>query len=103
MHVMAVIADTTTPQAGSASPEGIHKAFEGATLVDAPDEGGALVKVVEPGSAAAQVGLRNNDVIIGANRSKVSSVQQLKERAKASAVLVLEVRRNKAIVLIPLR
>ena len=63
----------------------------------------ALVKAVEPGSAAAQVGLRNNDVIIGANRSKVSSVQQLKERAKASAVLVLEVRRNKAIVLIPLR
>jgi Do/DeqQ family serine protease len=103
LHVTAVIADTTTPQAGSATPEGIHKAFEGATLVDAPDSGGALVKAVEPGSAAAQVGLRNNDVIIGANRSKVNSVQQLRDRAKNSAVLVLEVRRNKAIVLIPLR
>ncbi len=103
LHLTAVIADTSTPQAGSATPEGIHKAFEGATLVDAPDSGGALVKAVDPGSAAAQVGLRNNDVIIGANRSKVSSVQQLRERAKNSAVLVLEVRRNKAIVLIPLR
>src|SRR5215475_15366158 len=103
LHVTAIIADTTTPQAGSATPDGIHKAFEGATLVDAPEGGGALVKAVEPGSAAAQVGLRNNDVIIGANRSKVSTVQQLKERAKNSSVLVLEVRRNKAIVLIPLR
>jgi serine protease Do/serine protease DegQ len=103
LHVTAVIADTSAPQAGTAVPEGIHKAFEGATLVDAPDAGGALVKGVEPGSAAAQVGLRNNDVIIGANRGKVSNVQQLKERAKTSAVLVLEVRRNNAIVLIPLR
>jgi serine protease Do/serine protease DegQ len=103
LHVTAVIADTSTPQAGTATPEGIHKAFEGATLVDAPDAGGALVKGVEPGSAAAQVGLRNNDVIIGANRGKVSTVQQLKERAKTSSVLVLEVRRNNAIVLIPLR
>src|SRR3981081_1528951 len=103
LRVTAIIADTSTAQASAATPEGIHKAFEGATLVDAPDAGGALVKGVEPGSAAAQVGLRNNDVIIGANRGKVSTVQQLKERAKTSAVLVLEVRRANAIVLIPLR
>jgi Do/DeqQ family serine protease len=103
LHVTAVISDTTTAQAGTPATEGIFKAFDGATLVDAPDGGGALVKGVEPGSAAAQVGLRNNDVIIGANRSKVSSVQQLKERAKNASVLVLEVRRSKAIVLIPLR
>jgi serine protease Do/serine protease DegQ len=103
LHVTAVIADTSTPQANTATPEGIHKAFEGATLVDAPDGGGALVKGVEPGSAAAQVGLRNNDVIIGANRGKVTTVQQLKDRAKNAAVLVLEVRRANAIVLIPLR
>src|SRR5882724_11309481 len=103
LHVTAVISDTSTPTAGTAVPDGIHKAFEGATLVDAPDAGGALVKSVEPGSAAAQVGLRNNDVIIGANRGKVSTVQQLKDRAKSAAVLVLEVRRANAIVLIPLR
>jgi serine protease DegQ len=101
--VTAIISDTSTPTAGSATPEGIHKAFEGATLVDAPESGGALVKSVEPGSPAAQVGLRNNDVIIGANRGKVGTVQQLKERARNSSVLVLEVRRSNAIVLIPLR
>ena len=102
IKVTAVIADnSSTTQAGSA--ESIHKAFEGATLTDAPDGGGALVKSVEPGSAAAQSGLRNNDVIVGANRGKVANLQQLKERAKNNAVLVLEVRRGNSILLIPLR
>ena len=102
IKVTAVIADnSSTTQAGSA--ESIHKAFEGATLTDAPDGGGALVKSVEPGSAAAQSGLRNNDVIVGANRGKVANLQQLKDRAKNNAVLVLEVRRGNSILLIPLR
>ena len=102
MKVTAIIADTSaTAQAGPA--ETIHKAFEGATLTDAPDGGGALVKNVEAGSAAAQSGLRNNDVIVGANRGKVANLQQLKERAKNNTVLVLEVRRGNSILLIPLR
>jgi Do/DeqQ family serine protease len=102
MKVTAIIADTSaTAQTGPA--ETIHKAFEGATLTDAPDGGGALVKNVEAGSAAAQSGLRNNDVIVGANRGKVANLQQLKDRAKNNAVLVLEVRRGNSILLIPLR
>jgi Do/DeqQ family serine protease len=102
LKVTAVIADTNaTTQATPA--ESIHKAFEGATLADAPDGGGALVKSVEPGSAAAQSGLRNNDVIVGANRGRVTNLQQLKERAKGNAMLVLEVRRGNGILIIPLR
>jgi S1-C subfamily serine protease len=101
VRVTAIIADTSTPQAAG-TPEPIHPAFEGATLVDAPDSGGALVRSVEPGSAAAQVGLRNNDVIVGANRGRVSSIQQLRDRAKGTGVLVLEVRRGNSVVLIPL-
>jgi S1-C subfamily serine protease len=102
IKVTAIIADTSaTAQVGPA--ESIHKAFEGATLADAPDGGGALVKNVEPGSAAAQSGLRNNDVIVGANRGKVANLQQLKDRAKNNNVLVLEVRRGNSILLIPLR
>jgi Do/DeqQ family serine protease len=103
LKVTAIIADTTatTTQAGPA--ESIHKAFEGATLADAPDGGGALVKSVEPGSAAAQSGLRNNDVIVGANRGRVTTLQQLRERAKGNSVLVLEVRRGNGILIIPLR
>ena len=102
LKVTAIIADTTaTTQVTPA--ESIHKAFEGATLADAPDGGGALVKSVEPGSAAAQSGLRNNDVIVGANRGRVTNLQQLKERAKGNSVLVLEVRRGNGILIIPLR
>ena len=102
LRVTAVIAETTTAQAGAAA-ESIYKSLEGATLADAPDAGGALVRSVEPGSAAAQSGLRNNDVIVGANRGRVTSLQQLRERAKRASVLVLEVRRGNTILLIPLR
>jgi len=101
LRVTAVIADTTTELAGT--PASIHKSFEGAVLGDAPDAGGALVRSVEPGSAAAQAGLRADDVIVGANRSRVGSVHELRERAKGAAVLVLEVRRGATVLLVPLR
>ncbi len=101
MRVTAVIADTGTELAGG--PASIHKAFEGATLVDAPDASGALVRSIEPGSAAAQAGLRADDVIVGANRGRVGNLRELRERAKGTAVLVLEVRRGNTVLLIPLR
>ena len=101
LRVTAVIAETAVSAPGPA--ESIFHAFEGAQLADAPDDGGALVRSVEPGSAAAQSGLRSNDVIVGANRGKVTSLQQLRERAKGASVLVLEVRRGNTIILIPIR
>ena len=101
LRVTAVISDTTASTPGPA--ESIHPAFEGATLADAPDEGGALVKNVEAGSAAAQSGLRTNDIIVGANKGKVMNVQQLRDRAKNQPALVLEVRRGNTIILIALR
>jgi Do/DeqQ family serine protease len=101
IRVTAVIADATAELTGG--PVSIHKSFEGSELTDAPDAGGALVKSVEPGSAAAQAGLRADDVIVGANRGRVSSLRELHERAKGTAVLVLEVRRGNTVILIPLR
>ena len=101
LKVTAVIADTTTELSGG--PSVIHKSFEGAVLADAPDAGGALVRSVEPGSAAALAGLHADDVIVGANRGKVASLRELRERAKGAAVLVLEVRRGNSVLLIPLR
>src|SRR6266699_2839610 len=101
MRVTAVIADTGAELAGG--PASIHKAFEGAALVDAPDASGALVRSIEPGSAAAQAGLRADDVIVGANRGRVGNLRELRERAKGTAVLVLEVRRGNTVLLIPLR
>jgi len=101
LRVTATISDTSASTLGPA--ESIHPAFEGATLADAPDEGGALVKNVEPGSQAAQSGLRTNDIIVGANKGKVMNLQQLRERAKNQPALVLEVRRGNTIILIALR
>src|SRR5580765_961828 len=101
LRVTAVIADTTTELTGG--PAIIHKSFEGSVLADAPDAGGALVRSVEPGSAAAQAGLRAEDVIVGANRGRVSSVRDLRARARGAAVLVLEVRRGATVLLVPLR
>jgi serine protease Do/serine protease DegQ len=101
LRVTAVIADTTPELTGG--PASIHKSFEGAALADAPDAGGAVVRSVEPGSAAAQAGLRAEDVIVGANRGRVSSVRDLRDRAKGTAVLVLEVRRGATVLLVPLR
>jgi Do/DeqQ family serine protease len=101
LRVTAVIAETTPELSGG--PAGIHKSFEGAVLGDAPDAGGALVRSVEPGSAAAQAGLRADDVIVGANRGHVSNVRDLRERARGAAVLVLEVRRGATVLLVPLR
>jgi Do/DeqQ family serine protease len=99
--VTAVIADTASETTGG--PGSIHKAFEGAALEDAADAGGVRVRSVETGSAAAQAGLRADDVIVGANRGHVGDVRELRERAKGVAVLVLEVRRNNSVLLIPLR
>jgi serine protease Do/serine protease DegQ len=101
LRVTAVIADTSPELAGG--PASIHKSFEGAVLADAPDAGGALVRSIEPGSAAAQAGLRAEDVIVGANRSRVSSVRDLRDRAHGAAVLVLDVRRGATVLLVPLR
>jgi Do/DeqQ family serine protease len=101
VRVSAVIADSTTQFTGG--PASIHKSLEGATMADAPDAGGALVRSVEAGSAAAVAGLRADDVIVGANRGHVANLRELHERAKGATALVLEVRRGNSVILIPLR
>jgi serine protease Do/serine protease DegQ len=105
--VTAVIADSGDAPVAKATTSKesnvIHSGFDGASLADAPDGGGAVVKSVEAGSTAAQNGLRNGDVVVGANRGKVTTLQQLRERAKGAATLVLEVRRGNTILLVPLR
>jgi Do/DeqQ family serine protease len=93
------VAKETTPQESNA----IHTGFDGAALADAPDAGGAAVRSVEPGSPAAQNSLRAGDIIIGVNRGKVTTLEQLRERAKDAPTLVLEVRRGNRILLVPLR
>lgn len=95
----APVAREATPQESNS----IHSGFDGAALADAPDNGGAVVSSVEPGSPASQNSLRAGDIIIGANRGKVATLSELRERAKDASTLVLEVRRGNRILLVPLR
>jgi serine protease Do/serine protease DegQ len=106
-HMTAIIAAIATPPA-VASP--VHAAavstphgLDGASMTDAPEAAGALVTSIEPGSPAALQGLQENDIIVRVNRDRVTNLEQLRAHTKSTASLVIEVRRGKASLLIPLR
>lgn len=102
--VLAAIATAPTASEPShVAAVAIPHGLDGAVLADAPELGGALVRSVEPGSPAALQGLRANDVIVRANRQSVTNLEELLNRAHSATSLVLEVRRGKATLLIPLR
>ena len=91
------------------SAQDIHPGLQGAELetLDATSprysgEAGVLVTNVEPGSPAAQRGLRPGDVIIGVNRRKVSNLGELQQAAQGQALL-LNIRRGNANLILPIR
>jgi serine protease Do/serine protease DegQ len=99
--VTAIVSERSETEAASAAE--IHRGLDGAELADAPDGGGVLVRSVQEGSSAAQAGLRTNDVILAVGRTPVAGIKALREAAKGANVLVLNVRRGTAVLLIPVR
>ena len=99
--VTALIAERSDVVA--ASPAEINKGLDGAEFSDAAEGGGVLVGRVQDASAAAQSGLRANDVIVGVGRTPVTNLKSFREAAKGASVLVLKVRRGSDIVLLPIR
>ena len=67
-----------------------------------PDSG-VLVRSVEPGSPAAQRGLRANDVITTLNRRRVHNVKEFSELAKGQNLLILGLRRGQRDLLLQIR
>jgi Do/DeqQ family serine protease len=99
--VTAVVAERADVETANAMD--INKGLEGADLTDAPEGGGVLVKSLQDGSPAAQAGLRPNDLIVGVGRTPVTNTKALREAAKGASVLILNIRRGSAAMLIPIR
>jgi len=58
------------------------------------------VTEIEPGSPAAQRGLKEGDLIIAVNRLKVENIQQLERIAKKNSILYLMFERdNRTLIL----
>jgi serine protease Do/serine protease DegQ len=96
--------EAATPAApGGEPPKPLHPGLAGAVLADAPNGAGVLVRSVAQDGAAFAAGLRANDVIVGANRTRVTSLAQLREATRNATSLVLNVRRGDRGLVILLR
>jgi serine protease Do/serine protease DegQ len=101
LKLTALIAERSDTTAANAAT--INKNFEGAELSDAADGSGVTVKSVQEGSPAAQAGLRTNDVIVGVGRTPTPNLKTLRDAAKNTEFMLLNLRRGPASVLLPLR
>ncbi|WP_029590219.1 serine endoprotease DegQ [Franconibacter pulveris] len=91
--------------ASSASAEMIAPALQGATLSDGQLKDGTkgvTIAEVEKGSAAAQIGLHKDDVIIGVNRDRVRSIAEMRKilESKPAVIALHVVRGNESIYLL---
>jgi len=100
--VRATLGQRTITQSSGSD---IHPGLQGArfTTSSASATGGVDVAEVEPGSAAAQRGLRSGDVIIAVNRQQVQNLQQLQEIADTNRILFLLVQRGDRSLMLQIR
>ncbi len=101
LKVTALVAARSETETANAVD--INQGLEGAELVDAPNAGGVLVRSVQEGSPASQAGLRANDLIIAVGRTTVTNTKTFRDAANGLNLLLLNVRRGSAVVLIPIR
>jgi len=89
----------STAASAKAEPEpekkaGLDELFEGAEIVDAPSATpGLLVRRVDPGSPAADRGLRPGDVITKINRMRVRNMADAKPLLRDAPSIIIEVQR----------
>jgi serine protease Do/serine protease DegQ len=102
-HITATVGEVTG--AGAGQQGSVHQSLDGADLADAPaaQGGGVLVRAVEAGSPAAQVGLRANDRIVGVNRTRIASLAQFREATKDQESFLLTVQRGSQTLILPVR
>jgi len=100
--VRATLGQRTITQSSGSD---IHPGLQGARFATSSTNatGGIDVTDVEPGSTAAQRGLRSGDLIIAVNRQQVQSLQQLQEIADANQILFLLVQRGDRSLMLRIR
>ena len=83
----------------------IHPALAGADLVEAPEGsgGGVTIRSVQADSPAAQAGLRAEDRIVAVNRTRITSLAQLREVTKDQSSMLLQLQRGNQALILPLR
>lgn len=85
----------------------IHPALEGATLSNGSDEAGnpgVVVSELERGSPAARIGLQPDDVIVGVNRQRITSVSEFRNTLdEATGVIALNVKRGNSTLYLVIR
>ncbi len=93
--VEVVLGDATQ---ATVTAQQIHPALEGATLTNGADEAGnagVVISDIERNSPAARIGLKPDDVIVGVNRKRTSSVSDFRNALDdASGVIALNVKRG---------
>ncbi len=79
----------------------IHPGLEGAQFAAASN--GVEVSVVEPGSPAAQRGLRPGDIVTAVNRQQIDTLEQLRSIAQDNRILFLLVQRDDRTLMLQIR
>lgn len=93
---------TLSPDDTVVEAETLHPALQGVTLETT--DSGILISDVEEGSIAARYGLRDDDVIIGVNRQRVTTVTELKQVLEnTEGVIALNIRRGNSSLYLVLR
>jgi len=80
----------------------IHPAFQGASLANAPANGGVVVQAVMDNSPAAQSGLRANDVILQIGRSRIANLDGLRTAVKNAKTFLITIRRGNRTEVLPI-
>jgi Do/DeqQ family serine protease len=104
MRLDVVLGDATETTVTAAQ---IHPALEGATLTNGADDAGnegVVVSELERGTPASRIGLQPDDVIIGVNRIRTSSVADFRNALDESkGVIALNVKRGSASLYLVIR
>ena len=87
-----------------ALPAELPELLSGMRIDDNPNGEGVLVVALAPNSPATYAGLRPGDIIVGANRRRVSDVESFREALRlSSASILLRVERNGGSLFIVIR